>query len=119
VYYKARKIALNNNHDYHLAAFAKKGGGFVFGTNSDKCSAKFRRTHPDGSVGYHMHAEMALINKFSTGSLYEIHVARFKKNGDMTMARPCLYCQRFLKKHGVKRVHYTDWNGEWTCMRIK
>ncbi len=119
MYYRARKIALNNNHTYHLAAFAKKRSGFVFGTNSDRCSAKFARTHPDGSVGYHLHAEMDLINKFDTGTIPEIHVARFKANGDMTMAKPCRYCQKFLRRHGVRKVYYTDWDGSWTYMRIK
>tara|TARA_A100001011_G_C14294545_1_gene837827 strand:+ start:1732 stop:2091 length:360 start_codon:yes stop_codon:yes gene_type:complete len=119
VYYRAREIALNNNHTYHIAAFAKRGNGFVFGKNSDRCSAKFERIHPDGSFGYHLHAEMDLINKFKVGTISEIHVVRFRKNGEMTMARPCKYCQRFLKRHGVRKVNYTDWNGNWTCMKIR
>ncbi len=91
----------------------------MFGTNSSKCSVKFARRHPDGSIGYHLHAEMALINKFDIGEINEIHVVRFKKNGDMTMAKPCVYCQKFLKQYGIKKVHYTDWDGNWTCMKIK
>lgn len=119
MYYRARKIALNNNHSYHIVAFVKKGSGFIFGTNSERCSAKFARRHPDGSVGYHLHAEMALINKLDIGDVDEIHVIRFRKNGDMTMARPCKYCQKFLKRHGIRKVKYTDWDGNWDCMRIE
>ena len=115
---KAREIALNNNHDYHLVAWAKRGSSTIFGTNSSRCSTKFKRTHPDGTEGFHLHAEMDLIRKFKPGTLAEITVIRFSKNGELTMSKPCEYCQKFLKEHGVKKVNYTEWDGTWSVMRF-
>ena len=114
---KAREVALNNSHEYHLAAWAKKGSSVIFGTNSDRSSTKFKRIHPDGTEGFHLHAEMDLIRQFKPGEVSAIRVARFAKNGTPTMSKPCLYCQRFLRKHGVRKVHYTEWDGSWKIMR--
>ena len=115
---KAREIALNNSHNYHLAAWAKKGSSIIFGTNSLRASAKFKRVYPDGSEGFHLHAEMDLIRKFKPGEVSEIKVIRFARNGTPTMSRPCLYCQKILKKHGVRRVYYTGWDGIWETMKL-
>ena len=115
---KARDIALSNNHNYHLVAWAKRGSSYVYGTNSDRCSVHFERTHPDGTKGFHLHAEMALLKKLRPGTVREIRVARFLKNGNTTMAKPCEYCRRFLREHGVRRVYYTNWKGGWDLMRL-
>ena len=118
VYYKARDLALSNNHDYHLAAYAKVRSSYRLGVNSNKKSAKFKRRYRDGTFGYHLHAEMDLIRQFPEGSVKEITVVRFMKNGDATMAMPCKHCQRFLKRHGVKKVYYTNWDGGWEVMKL-
>ena len=121
VYYldKARSVALNNSQQYHVVAWAKKGSSIVFGTNSIRCSTKFERVHPDGTKGFHLHAEMDLMRQFKPGTLKEIAVARFLKNGSPTMSKPCCYCERFLKNFGVRKVYYTDWSGQWKIMRLQ
>lgn len=118
MYYRARDLALQNNHDYHLAAYAKIGSSYRLGTNSNKNSTKFKRRYRDGTYGYHLHAEMDLIRQFPKDSVKEITVVRFRKNGAMTMAMPCIHCQKFLKMHGVKKVYYTNWNGRWEVMKF-
>lgn len=118
VYYKARDLALSNNHDYHLAAYTKVRSTYRLGVNSNKKSVKFKRRYRDGTFGYHLHAEMDLIRQFPEGSVKEITVVRFMKNGDATMAMPCKHCQRFLKRHGVKKVYYTNWDGGWEVMKL-
>jgi len=120
VYYptKAREIALNNNQGFHLAAWAKRGGSTVYGTNTERCSARFKRTHPDGSKGFHLHAEMDLIRRFAPGSISEIKVIRFLKKGDVTMSKPCTFCQKFLRLHGIRKVRFTNWKGQWQTMYL-
>ena len=60
-----------------------------------------------------MHAEMALLKKCEEGAVDTVNVIRFKKNGEVTMAKPCRFCEIFLRNHGVKKVYYTNWEGEW------
>ena len=44
---------------------------------------------------------------------------RFKKcDHSLTMAKPCHLCLKELREAGIKKVRYTDWNGEWKEMRI-
>lgn len=61
---------------------------------------------------------MDLIRKFEPGSLNEISVVRFTKDGEVTMSKPCKYCQVFLREHGVKKVKYTDWSGEIKILHL-
>jgi hypothetical protein len=120
VYYPVnlRNIAMNNSHIFHLTAWTKVGKSIVYGVNSYKCSTKFRRFYGDGQEGYHLHAEMDLIRKTKGLGVKEISVARFVKSGKATMARPCLHCQKFLKKAGIKKVRYTNWDGQWEVLKL-
>lgn len=117
-YAKARREALENNHTYHLAAYAKSGSSYKIGVNSNRKSARFRRKYRDGTFGYHLHAEMDLIRQYPEGTIRTVNVIRFKKDGTITMAKPCDHCQRFLKEHGVRKVRYTNWQGEWEVMKL-
>ena len=113
-----REVAMNNEQPFHLAAWVKKGSSFVYGVNSSECSTRFRRKYRDGQIGYHLHAEMALLKKCKEGEIDTIKVIRFSKNGSITMAQPCPYCQKFLRQYGVKRVFYTNWDGEWESLKL-
>ena len=113
-----REVAMNNEQPFHLAAWIKKGSSFVYGVNSGECSTRFKRKYKDGQTGYHLHAEMALLKKCKEDIIDRIHVIRFRKNGEVTMAKPCQICQKFLRQHGVKKVYYTNWDGEWESIRL-
>jgi deoxycytidylate deaminase len=117
VYYKARKKALNNGRVYHLAAILKRGKRVVrVGENTDKTHPRFKRTYPDGQQGSHMHAEMNVLRFARPGDTLE--VIRFLKTGGRTMAKPCIYCMKHIKEAGIKRVRYTNFEGEWECIQI-
>jgi len=120
VYYpsKVKFKALNNDHIFHLTAWAKVGKSYIYGVNSERCSVRFARRYDDGIMGYHVHAEMDLLRKIEGTGITEISVARFSKKGLPTMAKPCRYCQGFLRESGIKKVHYTNWSGEWELMKF-
>jgi len=113
-----RKEAMNNAHIFHLTAWAKVGKSIVYGVNSYRCSTRFQRLYTDGQKGYHLHAEMDLIRKIKGLNVREISVARFIKSGRPTMAKPCKYCQKFLKEAGIKKVKYTNWDGKWETLKL-
>lgn len=66
-----------------------------------------------------MHAVINAKKKFKNIDGLELYVMRFGKKGNATMAKPCKYCQEFLKKHEVNIVHYTDQNGIWNKLTLK
>ena len=113
VYYSLRDKALNNGCGYHLAAFLLRRGKLVrAGVNSKKTHPRFYRDYPDGTSGGHMHAEMDVLRFAQPGD--EIEVVRYQKcSHNLTMAKPCHHCMKHIVDAGIKRVRYTNWDGDW------
>lgn len=110
MYYKAKQKALDNGQVFHLAAVLLRGKHVVkIGTNSDKTHPRFKRTYKDGSCRSHLHAEMDVLRFAKPGD--EIYVFRFSAEGDLTMAKPCRFCEKFIRDTKIKRVYYSDWSG--------
>jgi deoxycytidylate deaminase len=118
VYYRAKKLALNNGRSYHLAAILRRNGRVIkIGENTDKTHPRFKRQYKDGTWASHMHAEMNVLRFAQPGD--EIEVIRFSKCGKhMTMAKPCFHCEREIRRSGITSVKYTNWAGEWEVLNI-
>lgn len=118
VYNRAKNIALNNGHQFHLAAVLyRKNKVIKIGTNVKKTHPKFVRTYEDGSVQGHLHAEMDVLRYSKPGD--KITVLRFSPRGDLTMAKPCRFCQKFIREYGISEVTYTNWDGKFVKMRLE
>jgi len=113
VYYRAKNLAINNGRPYHVVAILRRKGSVVkIGENTSKTHPRFKRQYEDGSWASHMHAEMNVLRFAQPGD--EIEVMRFSKCGhNMTMAKPCKLCEAELKKAGIEKVRYTNWDGNW------
>jgi hypothetical protein len=49
----------------------------------------------------------------------ELEVKRYRKfNHEWTMAKPCLLCMNEMKKFGISKVRYTNWDGQWEEIKI-
>ena len=118
MYYRAKELAMSNGRTYHLAAILKRDGRVIrIGENTHKTHPRFKRQYSDGTWGSHMHAEMNVLRFARPGD--EIEVMRFTKCGKhMTMAKPCPLCEEEIKKSGIKKVKYTNWEGEWEELKI-
>lgn len=116
MYYKAKNIAINNGRTYHLAAILRRSGKVVkIGENTNKTHPRFKRQYKDGTWASHMHAEMNVLRFAKPGD--EIEVMRFARcSHKITMAKPCNLCYDAMKEAGIKRVHYTDWFGDWVTI---
>ena len=75
-----------------------------------------RRDYDDGSVAYEMHAETNVLRFALPGD--ELEVIRFTKTG-VSMAKPCIHCQKKIREMKIKRCRYTDHNGEWQELNLK
>jgi len=113
VYYEAKNLAFSNGRTYHLAAILRRNGRVVkVGENTSKTHPRFKRQYADGSWASHMHAEMNVLRFAEEGD--EIEVMRWSKcQKHSTMARPCSLCMSHMKKAGIRKVRYTNWDGEW------
>jgi deoxycytidylate deaminase len=99
-------------------AFLKRRGHIIkIGTNTAKTHPRFKREFPNGYVTAHMHAEMNVLRFAKPGD--ELEVIRYRKIGQCwTMAKPCSHCMHHIRKAGIKRVRYTDWDGNWQEARL-
>lgn len=118
MYYKAREAALKNGGPFHIAAFTRSRKGLIGVNNERRLTSQFTKRYPNSDRTYHeIHAEVALLLRLREVP-ESIQVVRFFKDGTPTMARPCVHCQNFLRLKGVKRIRYTNWQGEWEWLTL-
>ena len=73
-------------------------------------------THPIAArLGYHgarIHAELrAIVRCKNRPEGLDIYVVRILANG-VSCAKPCPLCFALIVESGIRRIYYTDWNGE-------
>ena len=111
----ARKI--EPEHDRLVVAVALYGRTPFIGWNSRKTSPEYRRTYSNGDVSYSRHAELHALSQLPHDADRRkviLYVARLAGRDALSMAKPCKDCQDAIKREGVKKVFYTDWDGNWT-----
>lgn len=110
----ASAMALNNNHKYAMAAVLMRGKGPVrIGINRSKSSPKNRILKIQNEfVRCDLHAEVDAIN-VDVKSSDVLYVFRVRRDGRLTMAKPCSDCAYKIGLAGIKKVYYTDWDGTW------
>ena len=122
---KAKELAFINMKPpgrAHVAACAQLGKTQWMGINSSKTHPEALKTFRNGEQGSCLHAEIDAIVKIPRDTRHKIKlfVMRFRKDGILTMARPCRMCRTFMNKVGVdaKNVYYTNWDGEWEKLEM-
>jgi len=118
IYHIAKLKAIANGLPFHVAAILKRNGKVIsIRENTEKTHPRFKRQYADGSWASHMHAEMNVLRFAKPGD--EIEVIRFKKcDYGWTMAKPCKICESEIKKSGIKKIRYTNWDGAWEELRV-
>lgn len=113
-------MALGNNQSFHIVAWVERNNSVIVGINGASTRPQFRRKFKDGTECFVSHAEMDAVAKLGKDirPTDVLHVMRFMKNGTVSMAKPCEYCQLYLKKKGIRHVRYSGWQGEWNKMII-
>ncbi len=57
-------------------------------------------------------------NKYMLRSKIDIYVVRVNRLGELMNSKPCYHCTRMLKMLGIRRVYYSDNNGNIVCERV-
>jgi deoxycytidylate deaminase len=118
VYYKAKTIAMNNGQPYHLACILKRGKSMLrIGTNSYKTHPRFGRKFKSGPKEvFTLHAEMDVLRFAQPGD--DIIVLRFRADGSLAMAKPCIDCQKIIEEESIRRVYYSNSDGDIIRMNL-
>ena len=66
------------------------------------------------------HAEVAALNSLWPDQRPGTRAVsiRLRRSGTLGMAKPCLECQKYMRKNGVKSVMYTDSEGKWSYLKL-
>jgi tRNA(Arg) A34 adenosine deaminase TadA len=62
-----------------------------------------------------LHAEFSAMMR-GTGDM--LFVARFKKDGQMACAKPCIHCLHTAKILGIDTIVYSDWDGNFRSIEL-
>lgn len=96
-------------------------GAIIFDRRSRVASYSFNsyKTHPGLRNHYRYpcrHAEAGAILKAmrinKNLSDLSLLVVRIRKDGRLTMAKPCSECRRYMIKAGITSFYFSDWKGE-------
>lgn len=98
------------------------GRHVIQATNDGKSSPAFKMRYEDGSIAHHGHAETRAIQKAgkrSNLSNAKVYVHRIMADGTVSMAKPCVHCQAFMFRRGMKarNIWHTNWQGEYERMK--
>ena len=110
----AYKESLKGIHKHQRIGAVLLKGGSVIGK-------EYNISRPYGDYNRGSHAEERLLNK-NAGKTQgaTLIVARSNKNGKLcSMSRPCHICYPLVKKSGIKKIIYVDWDEKIVIERVK
>lgn len=104
---QAIKEAQKSEHNFRLGAIVVCSGNVV------SRGFNFYTSHPSlvPSFGCSIHAEISALKKIKCKRRVTVYVARILSSGNPAIAKPCEHCTKYCKKKLVKRVVYTESNG--------
>jgi len=102
----------------YAAILDKKGQIISIGKNS------FIKTHPkqfsynqySNPFKLFLHAEIDALLKNKTDNGYMMIIARMTKTGLIRSAKPCIGCFNAIQESNIKKVYYTNNEGELTLL---
>lgn len=115
---QGRCLALSNRQAYHLTAYLYRGQSLIkMGTNTEKTHPRYIRTYKSGHCGAELHAEMSVLTRAKPGDT--LVVFRWTKDGCLNMSHPCEHCMTFIRQAGIKKVIYSDWDGQIKTFKVE
>ena len=112
----AKKVALRGTYGGFKHGALLLRGGKVINSSCNKnnhCAFGSRfRQRDEGSPTLHAEIGCVLNLDRSTTEGATMLVVRVSKTGEYRMSKPCSMCRAVLKHVGIKKVYYTDNNGE-------
>lgn len=97
---------LSDMWNRHGAVLVRGGSVLALGINKSRNDPVIVR-HLGGRCRSR-HAEVVAIARAGNVRGATIYLARLDRGGNVRLSKPCKSCQKYLDKHGIKRVVYTQ-----------
>ena len=111
----AASMASKSTGKFMLGAVLAKGKQVIsVGINSNRTHPRMQRFNPDRSYTVTLHAEVDACMGVPDDALEgaDLYVVRVNKTGGWAMAKPCKICRKFLHDARLRRVFYSNKDGE-------
>jgi len=95
------------------AVIFKQNRILSFGFNSQRSCSSIESQYK--RFDFTLHAEAHAASKIKDRNLLKdasILIVRIKKDGTLSMAKPCEYCEHMIKSFNIKKVYYSTFEGE-------
>ena len=112
---KAQALCKRSGHDtnFHGAISFLNRRPVGYGWNSNKVHGGIFKKY--GQKSHHAETN-AMMGVSKANSMLVVRISR--KDGTLTMSKPCPLCQNFLRDKGIKKVYYSDWDSSIQEMRL-
>lgn len=116
---EAIRVANKSKHEFRVGAVLYKGGSIIRASFNTKQYINYRRKNfifvPT------RHAEMACMHLMPLDVLNDCSmlVVRVSKANTITCAKPCSACLSAMLNAGIKKIFYSDYDGEIVKLQVK
>lgn len=109
-----------SRHIFKVGCVIIRGGKVLsLGINQVKTHPILIKRHYNRTLVDKLHAEIFAILRAKTDLRgAKIYVARKKDSGKFGNSRPCDNCLSMIIEAGIKKIFYTNENGDWVMERI-
>lgn len=114
----AKTVAMTSDYKFRHGAILVRGGKIIRASCNKSRAVWFTNKYHSKGTGS-LHAEIGCVlnmEKDRTDGC-EIYVVRIMANNDFAMSKPCPMCQMICDEMGIKRIHYSTYNG-FETMRL-
>lgn len=114
----ARTVAMMSDYKFRHGALLVSGGKIIKASPNKARAVRFAHRYHHNKAGS-LHAEIGCILNLTKEKTDggEIYVARISADGNFAMSCPCGMCQAICEEMGIKRIHYSTYNG-FETMRL-
>ena len=118
----AKRVALQGTYGgiKHGAVLTRGGSIINVACNKSNFCSFGTRFRKSGEGTATLHAELACILNLdrSVTSGASIYVVRVDKNDEFKMSRPCSMCEDALRHVGIRKVNYTNVDGDLESYKL-
>ena len=106
---QAVEEAKKSNYKFRVGAVMFSGSKIINKAYNDPNYIGYLRKHSRFPT---RHAEIMLFHNTFPDCSVDVLVVRVSKKDKLTMARPCKTCMKYLIEKRVRRVYFTNYDGE-------
>lgn len=109
----------SSNYPYRIGAVIFKGSRIISSGHNQIRSNSISKKYKIFEESLHAEQDALLGIDWLKLKGCSICVVRLNYSGSLSMGKPCNMCYSALKFVGIKKIYYSNYNGEIVCEKMK